>query len=368
MISLKDICVNYSYKKVLNGISVTFDEGKIYSLLGENGAGKSTLAHVICGDLKPTSGTLYIENNKVSFKSPKDAIQRGITCVQQRPLLAPSISILENLKLGLPKDQLKHLKDNKIIPALLENWLPECKLSTLVKNLTDTECFIVSLISALLKNPKLLILDEPPSIPLERLKTLTDKGITLIIITHNLKEAVEKSDKIILLQNGLILQESNSNEITEEEIKGKLYGISKEVEVPECIKIEKIKEENVKHIFGITGYIPKNKTFIASNPELSILELITAFNPKGKQKNLETRAQNILQKAEVDIKLNEKAKNLSGGMLQRLILEREIAENPEKLIMFNPTHGLDVEATERLYKKLENLCKNGTQVIFGDNI
>ncbi len=124
MLQLKDICVNYSYKKVLNGISIDFEAGKIYSLLGENGAGKSTLAHVICGDLKPTSGTLYLTQTEVNFKSPRDALEHGIACVHQRPLLSQSISIFDNLKIGITKQQYKLLKTSDFIAPLFNKFTP----------------------------------------------------------------------------------------------------------------------------------------------------------------------------------------------------------------------------------------------------
>ena len=67
----------------------------------------------------------------------------------------------------------------------------------------------------------------------------------------------------------------------------------------------------------------------------------------------------------MNIRLYEKANCLSGGMLQRLILERELAENPQELYLFDPTHGLDAEATERLYSRLQGLAKNGVKIIIG---
>ena len=80
-------------------MSLFFEKGKIYSLLGENGAGKSTLAHVICGDLRPTCGEILLDNQKLVFKSPGTAIKNGIVCVHQRPLLSQEISI-EEIKSG----------------------------------------------------------------------------------------------------------------------------------------------------------------------------------------------------------------------------------------------------------------------------
>jgi ABC-type uncharacterized transport system ATPase subunit len=372
MLELKDIHVKYSYKTVLRGINLTFEKGKIYSLLGENGAGKLTLAHVLCGDILPTSGELLLDEKKLKIKNPKDAIKSGIVCVHQRPLLAPSVSIRENLFIGIDK------KEEVRIPQLMNLWLPERKPSVLVKNLFPAETFTVSLMGALLKNPSVLILDEPPELENKTLRKLSDSGLTVIIITHSFKEAVEKSDEVVLLKEGIVLEKTPASKITEADIKQKLFGLTKTVAQPDFIEEKDITEEDVlnlrKEIVGSSptmthsrkiGYIPSDRTFRASNPNLTIFQLCSAYHTSFKQNILEKYSKELLRKAEVNIKLYEKASCLSGGMLQRIILEREIAENPDELYLFDPTHGLDVEATERLYSRLEALAKNGTKVIIG---
>ena len=361
MLRLNNIHVKYSYKTVLRGINLDFEKGKIYSLLGENGAGKSTLAHVLCGDILPTSGEILLDGKKLNIKKPKDAIKSGIVCVHQRPLLAPSVSIRENLLIGIDK------KEEERIPQLMNQWLPERKLTVLVKNLFPAETFTVSLMGALLKNPSVLILDEPPELEKETLRKLTETGLTIIIITHSFKEAVEKSDEIVLLKEGLVLEKTQATQITETDIKHKLFGLTKTVAQPDFIEEKDITEEQVLALRkkGKIGYIPSDRTFRASNPNLSIFQLCTAYHTMLKQKVLEKYSKELLRKAEVNIKLYEKASYLSGGMLQRLILEREIAESPDELYLFDPTHGLDVEATERLYSRLETLAKKGTKVIIG---
>lgn len=365
LLELKNICVKFSYKTVLNGISLIFEEGKIYSLLGENGAGKSTLAHIICGDLNQTSGDLFLDNKKVVFKSPKDAIKNGIVCIHQRPLLAKSISIEENIKIGLTKEQLKifSAKKNELCKKRLQNH----KYSDKSYDLNYEDAFYVSLIAGLLKNPKILILDEPPQIPKEELQNLAKKGITIIIITHRLEQALFNSDYIVLLKDGKILQQQAADKITKQEIEQQLFGISKEIPLPSFIKNENICENQLKHEFGKTGIIPANVKFTASNPNLTVLQMITSYSPKGKQKLLKKRAEKVLKNAEVNIKLYEKTSCLSGGMLQRIVLERELTENPKKLYLFNATHGLDLEASQKLYKKLENLWQSGTEIIFGNS-
>ena len=362
MLSLKDICVKYSYKTVLTGVSLDFEPGKIYSLLGENGAGKSTLAHVLCGDLQPTAGSIYLNEKKLNIKNPKDAIRKGIVCVHQRPLLAPSISIRDNLRIGISH------KMTKLIPDMAKKWLPGRDLSELVENLNDQETFYTSLSGALLKSPSLLILDEPPFLDKDKIRELAQSGLIIIIITHSFKEAIEKSDQVILLKDGSVLEKTPAASLTENLIREKLFGLTKNIETPDFIEEKDITEEEVlekRRRNADIGYIPSDRTFRASNPNLTIFELCTAYHTEKKQKELETYAQELLKKADVNIRLNEKALCLSGGMLQRLILERELAENPRELYLFDPTHGLDAEASERLYSRLQGLAKNGVKITIG---
>ena len=362
MLSLQDICVKYSYKTVLTGVSLDFEKGKIYSLLGENGAGKSTLAHVLCGDILPTSGSIYLNQKKLKIRKPKDAIKCGIVCVHQRPLLAPSLSIRDNLRIGISQEMTKK------IPELAQNWLPGRELSETVQNISEQEAFNTSLTGALLKSPCVLILDEPPFLDTQKIRRLAQSGLIIIIITHSFKEAIEKSDEVVLLKDGTVLEKTPASQITEEDIKQKLFGLTKTITTPTFIEEKDITEDEVlekRHNTKGIGYIPSDKTFRASNPNLTIFQLCSAYHTGEKQKNLEDYSRELLKKADVNIKLYEKALCLSGGMLQRLILERELAENPKELFLFDPTHGLDVEATERLYSRLEGLAKNGTKIIIG---
>ena len=365
MLHLDNICVKYSYKTVLTNVTLDFEPGKIYSLLGENGAGKSTLAHVLCGDILPTDGSIYLNQKKLKIRKPKDAIKNGIVCVHQRPLLAPSLSIKDNLRIGISH------KMTKLIPEIKKKWLPRRKLSEKVQNLSEQEAFNSSLSGALLKDPCVLILDEPPFLDTKKIRELIKTGLTIIIITHSFKEAIEKSDEVILLKDGSVLKKTASSKITEEDIKQKLFGLTKKVIMPDFIEEKNITEDEVlktRQTQKKTGYIPSDRSFRASNPNLTVFQLCTAYHTNEKQTELESYAKNLLKKADVNIKLHEKALCLSGGMLQRLILERELAENPEELYLFNPTHGLDVEATERLYSRLEGLAKKGTKIIIGKTV
>lgn len=362
MLELSDVHVRYSYKTVLNGITLRFQSGRIYSLMGENGAGKTTVSKIIAGCIAPTSGKIFLDGKAVAFANPRDAINHGICCVNQRPAVASEITVRENLRLGQ-----SHFDDD-LAALLLGEWLPGRGASALAGMLSLEERFFVSLVNALLKNPRILVLDEPPDIPAEKLRALAKNGMTIILITHNLRESLQKSDEIILLRDGVVLEQKNANEVSEDYIAQRLYDVDSSAFAESDFTAVDIREDDFFAGFAGNqkiGYIPSDIAMRASNPNLTILQLLTSRHCGMRQKPLENYASNLLSRADVRIKLNEKASCLSGGMLQRLVLERELAENPKEIYLFNPTHGLDVQATVRLFSRLKKLADSGTKVFFG---
>lgn len=371
---VENIKVRFSYKSVLNGVTLEFEGGKVYSILGENGEGKSTLARVLCGDIQPDEGKLFVENQPVTFKNPAAAIKSGICCVHQRPFLSDSISILDNLRIGNFKF------DKKKSIALLQKWLPGTSEKELVKNLSIEQRFYVSLCGTLLKNPSVLIVDEPPEF--FDIHSLKNPSLIVILITHNIEDAVKKSDEIILLKDGMILDKLTSGVFMDEtelaslsdKIKEALFSVNaknfQELKLPSKVKI--IRTATVKEFIqkedeltfnssSGTGIIPSDKVYRGSNPNLTILQMLTA-KKAGSQKELEEYAEKICKKAKVNIKITEKAENLSGGMLQRLILEREIQAEPEQLILCEPFKGLDFAASRLLCDRMEELIASGCKI------
>lgn len=398
MLELKNICLTYSYKKVLCGVNASFEEGKIYSLLGENGAGKSTLAHIICGDLRADSGSLILNGQKLNFDSAGQALKKGIGCVHQRPLLATSISVWENLQLGN-----NHLK-KKDAETLLKNLIPGVKMKTLVKNLNPSQKFFVSLAGILLKNPEILILDEPTALLepkqadflFEILKQKTTAGMTILVITHNLNEAICKTDGIVILRDGNVIASGNSRDFTESKIRALMFdqagphtafAVNTEIPGPHTALslppplIQKLyTTESENSLTGMdsdkirelrkegTAIIPSDRTFRASNPDLTILQLTTTYKTELSKKALTEYARKITQKAGVNIHLDEKVNCLSGGMLQRLILQRELDLNPQKIIFCSPYQGLDSDAVCKLNKIIAEQIKKGTKIILAGEL
>lgn len=424
-LSLQNISKSFSNKIVLQNLSMKFEEGKIHAILGENGAGKSTIANIICGELQSDGGKIIINNEVVSFKNPKDSLKHKICYVHQRPIVAESLSVYENLRIGLSK------QNEKQIHIYLNKWISDINPKKLVKDLGADIKFFIALISVLLQKPQLLILDEPTALLddaqqlflFKNLKEMAENGTNIIIITHNLLEAQNYCDNIFYLQDGCLTDYSITNNTQINSINksinlkanktiefknisckpsnqpglknvsftcqaGKItriHGLSEDgLQTLENIitgfftekcsgKIQITTENNTQIINlkkGLTsfqlrklvelkiGIVPTDRKFRGSNPELTINEIVNWNNS-----NNENFTNEIIQIAKINIKPNNKAKSLSGGMLQRLIIAREFHNKPDFLILCHPMQGLDPETCLHITKLIQNEAINGTAIL-----
>lgn len=394
-LELRDICLRYSKKIVLDNLTLTFAGGQIHALLGENGAGKSTTANIICGELSPDKGDLLLDGKPQSFRSPKDAIQKGISYVHQRPLLADYITVKENLLLGLKKEQ-----KERLLPQS-KKWLPEIKLNSLVKDYGADTRFFIALTSALIKSPELLILDEPSALLddkqrtflFENLRSLAKEGMNIIIITHNYDEAQKYCDTIDFLEDGRLVKDYAPLEHTlsvEELNKQKqpssdsedfnIMGIT--VQKGKITLVRGLAEDGLdkleKKLIGLRalrqaqgpqwlkdkklGIIPTDRKFTGSNPGLTIEQMLTSALKIPEKQKAELSLQ-MIKKSGVNIEAWEKCSCLSGGMLQKLMLEREFYDNPDFLILCNPLQGLDVETCKKICLRIHKAAQNGAYIL-----
>jgi|Deesub1362A_J573_1020465.scaffolds.fasta_scaffold00403_40 simple sugar transport system ATP-binding protein len=196
-----------------DGVTLKVKRGEVHGLLGENGAGKTTLMSILYGLYKPDEGEIIFEGKRVSFQSPKDAIRAGIGMVHQHFMLVSKMTALQNILLGYktPKDPL--IDDEWARKKLLDissKYGIDADLNELILNMGVGEEQRVEILKSLFREVKLLILDEPTSVltPIETeklfsaLKKMTEKGLTVIFITHKLKEALSVTDRITVLRKG----------------------------------------------------------------------------------------------------------------------------------------------------------------------
>ena len=206
------------------------------AILGSNGCGKSTLFNLISGALKEDTGSIILDEKSINNLKEEERAW-GIGKVHQDPSkgVSPSLTILENLSLADKKCEkfslrnlIKKDKIKRFIEILKEVDLGlENKLNTQVKFLSGGQRQALSLIMATLKKPKLLLLDEHTAaldpktskVIMEKTKQLIDKQhITAMMISHNLRDAVQYADRIIMLDKGKVILDVESKKITESEL------------------------------------------------------------------------------------------------------------------------------------------------------
>ena len=372
-LELRDICLKFSHKTVLQKLNVRFEEAQLHALLGENGAGKSTAANIICGELQPDSGQILINGEPVVFHTPREAINRGICYVHQRPMLADSITVKENLLLGLNKEQKKRLE------AVAQKWLADIELNSLTKKYGADTRFFIALTSALIKAPHILILDEPSALLddnqekflFENLRELAAGGMNIIVITHNYEEARNYCDTVDYLEDGVLVLKKELDQVQPfpprslSLSKGAISSNSGSIKLITGLPQNKLDEMEKKLLAEkgpSTGFIPTDRKYTGSNPNLTIEQMLTAALDIPEYQKPDV-ARKMIEASGVNIQPQEKCSCLSGGMLQKLMIEREFYQNPKSLILCNPLQGLDVKTCRKTCERIQKAAQEGADVL-----
>ena len=197
-------------------VSLTVQPGEIHAVLGENGAGKSTLMKIIYGAVKPDAGEVHFDGQPVHIRSPQEARQLGIAMVFQHFSLFDTLTVAENVWLGLDKSiALAKVIEN--IQATARDYGLEVDPHRPVHTLSVGEMQRVEIIRALLTNPRVLILDEPTSVLTPQavemlfvvLRRLAAEGCSILYISHKLHEIRSLCTACTVLRGGVVTGECN---------------------------------------------------------------------------------------------------------------------------------------------------------------
>jgi len=237
ILSLKNIVKIYPNGVIANKeVSIDIKKNTIHAIVGENGAGKSTLMKIIFGKEAPQEGEIYYKGKKVNIKNSLDAIKMGIGMVHQELMLAPDLTVAENLFLGIEPLRYGVFLDLKRMTKLAEEASKEFGFKVpLNKKIRDLSIGIrqrVEILKVLMRNAELIILDEPTSVltPQETevlfrsLKDLKNHGKTIIFISHKLKEVKLIADKVTVMRDGKVINTNNVNRLDEQMIAYMMVG------------------------------------------------------------------------------------------------------------------------------------------------
>ncbi len=212
-----------------DNVSLEFNSGKIYALLGENGAGKSTLVKILSGVIIPDEGKIYLNENNLKLNSPLDAKKNDIGMVFQHFNLFETLSVFENLIID-SDEQREGLR--KKIETIMRKYNFSIDLDIPVLNLSAGQKQKVEIIRCLIRSPKVLIMDEPTSVLTEQetselflsLKKFSEEGILIIYITHKLKEVMQLCDEVAVMRRGKLVSVSAIKNENVESLATKMVG------------------------------------------------------------------------------------------------------------------------------------------------
>lgn len=259
-LALQNIIKDYPGTRALNDVSLEMEGGKVYALLGKNGSGKSTLVKLLAGVIQPTSGDMYMDGEKFTVKTPNDAYAKGIVTVHQEMSLVPFLSVAENIFLNrMPKKNLAidwgetYRKAAELLHAMQVDVDPRAK----VAELSMWQRQIVEITKAMSHQPRVLMLDEPTSALAQNevqnllnfVRTLKERDIIIIYITHKLQELQSIADEISVLRDGDFIGQVPLKDIDHKGIVHMMFG---EVSIRSRPKDIEVQDEVVMRVEGLT--------------------------------------------------------------------------------------------------------------------
>lgn len=252
LLSLNNVSKSFGENQVLKDVNFNLKRGEILGLVGENGAGKSTLMNIIFGmsvisETGGYNGDILLDGERINFKSPIDALKAGIGMVHQEFSLIPGFTVAENITLNMeatnPSVASKFFgKKLETIDGEKNISISGNSLDTLGVKISPTEMVsempvghkqFIEIAREMTRNDvKIIIMDEPTAvlteseadILLQSLRRLSDMGIAIIFISHRLREIINVCDKVIILRDGVMVEEKSTSDITIEEMAANMVG------------------------------------------------------------------------------------------------------------------------------------------------
>ena len=215
LLSLRGITKSFGAVQALQHVDLDVPAGQVTALIGDNGAGKSTLIKTVAGIWAPTSGSVYWKGKEVHIHTPRDAAHLGIATVYQDLALCDNLDIVENMYLGREETTVGVLDEIKMELATKQT-LKDLSVSTVksvrqtVGSLSGGQRQAVAVARAVMRESELVILDEPTAAlgvsqtaqVLDLIRTLSGRGIAVIVISHNLNDVFAVADRIAVMYLG----------------------------------------------------------------------------------------------------------------------------------------------------------------------
>lgn len=441
-------------------VDLELRKGEILALLGENGSGKTTLVNQLTGIYFPDSGSIKVNGNEVSIRSPKDAFDNKIGMVHQHYLLVDVFTAAQNIVLGLEgSHRLDQKKVNKEVKEIADRYGFEIDPKKKVYDMSVSEKQTVEIIKVLYRGADILILDEPTAVltpqEVEKLfailRNMKKDGKSIIIITHKLNEVLAISDRVEILRHGQYIDTIETKNATAQILTDAMVGHSIDLNLtrPEVkrsetvVKVDGVTVYNDEHIkvldgvnfeayggevlgiagisgsgqkelceavaglqgidggkisyyggyadydieinaqtkevdcqkkmadFGVFAFVPEDRLGMGLVGSMGMTDNVllrtytktkSIFTDRKEPKKLADQLINDLEIKTPDTEFP--VRRLSGGNVQKVLLGREILNNPKLLVVAYPTRGLDIMSSFKVYDLVNEQKEKGTAVIY----
>ena len=232
---LVSIGKRYSGTKALDDVSVEIAGGTVHALVGANGAGKSTLGKVIGGVIRPDDGQMFVDDRPVRYTSPREARIDGIATISQELSPLPHMTVIENIYLGIEPRRAGLVQRRRLhaqYEALVSEWGFQLDGNAKVGALRTADKQKVEVLRAVASDARVIVMDEPTSSltsvetkTLHRMiRTLRERGRTIVYVSHFLDEVLELADTVTVLRSGRLVRTAPAAEETEESLVAGMFG------------------------------------------------------------------------------------------------------------------------------------------------
>ena len=231
MLEVKDLEVYYGMIQALKGISFQVNEGEVIALIGANGAGKTTILHTISGLIAPKKGSITFEGQEITKIPAHKIVEHGLAQVPEGRRVFPSLSVLQNLKLGAYTRKYKKEIDDTL--KMIYERFPrlEERKNQPAGTLSGGEQQMLAMGRALMSKPRIILMDEPSMglSPIfvneifDIIKQVSASGTTVLLVEQNAKKALSIADRGYVLETGKIVKEGKASDLLNDEAVKKAY-------------------------------------------------------------------------------------------------------------------------------------------------